>query len=102
MGTEVDVERGLVFDTSILVAQYALSGEGIALLDRQMFAADIEAGRLVAPLDAVLESGFGYYLTVLPEDLSDPAIARFRTWMIQRFGRPAEQRPALRAVQAAS
>lgn len=105
LGADVDVERGLVFDTSILVAQYALSGEGIALLDPQMFAADIEAGRLVAPLDAVLESGFGYYLTVLPEDLSDLAIARFRTWMIQRFGRPTEPRAALRAVpsvQAAS
>ncbi len=101
LGADVDVERGLVFDTSILAAQYALSGEGIALLDRQMFAADIDAGRLVAPIDAVLESGFGYYLTVLPEDLSDPAIAQFRTWMIHRFGRPADSRPTLRAVPSA-
>jgi DNA-binding transcriptional LysR family regulator len=99
IGASVDVERGLVFDTSILAAQYALSGEGIALLDREMFAADLEAGRLVAPFAAELESGAGYYLTVHPEDLADPAIAQFRTWMIQRFGRAAETRPALRVVK---
>lgn len=100
LGADIDVERGLVFDTSILAVQYALSGEGIALLDRQFFAADIEAGRLVAPFDAVLESGYGYYLMILPEDLADPAIAQFRTWMIQRFGRLVDSRGALRAAAA--
>ena len=85
-GLALDTERGLVFDTTALAAQYALSGEGVALLDTKMFAADIEAGRLVAPYDIVLEAGYGYYLTIHPEDLSDPAIARFRSWMVERFG----------------
>jgi len=96
LGCTVAVERGLVFDTAILAAQYALSGEGIALLDRQMFAADIEAGRLIAPFEPELESGAGYFLMVHPEDLADPAISQFRTWMIQRFG--GGTRPALRVV----
>jgi len=87
LGCQVDLQRGLVFDTAILAAQYALSGEGVALLDQQLFAADIEAGRLVPAFGRVLESGFGYYLTVSPEDLADPAIAAFRSWMIRRFGR---------------
>ncbi|WP_457848623.1 hypothetical protein, partial [Staphylococcus aureus] len=56
---------------------------------QQLFGADIAAGRLVRAFDRVLESGFGYYLTVSPEDLADPAIAQFRTWMIRRFGRDA-------------
>ena len=91
-GLDVDVERGLVFDTMVLAAQYALSGEGVALLDRHMFAADIAAGRLAAPFATVLEGGYGYYLAVHPEDLADPAVARFRSWMIQRFGVPAPAR----------
>ncbi len=95
-GITAEVERGLVFDTSALAAQYALSGEGVALLDPLLFAADLAAGRLVAPFDAVLESGYGYYLTVHPEDLSDPAIARFRAWMVERFG--LSPPPALRMV----
>ena len=91
-GLTVDVERGLVFDTMVLAAQYALSGEGVALLDRHMFAAELASGRLVAPFEAVLEGGYGYYLAVHPEDLSDPAIAQFRSWMIQRFGMPGPAR----------
>ncbi len=86
---KLDVERGLVFDTSALAAQYAMSGAGIALLDRHMFAADIAAGRLVAPFDAMLEGGFGYYIAIHPEDLADPAISLFRDWMIRRFGMAA-------------
>ncbi len=85
-GIATEIERGLVFDTSILAAQYALSGEGVALLDRHLFAADMAAGRLVPAFDAVQETGYGYFLTVHPEDLADPAISRFRTWMIGRFG----------------
>ena len=91
-GLAVDVERGLVFDTMALAAQYALSGEGVALLDRHLFAAELAAGRLVAPFEAVLEGGYGYYLAVHPEDLGDPAIAQFRSWMIQRFGMPGPVR----------
>ena len=91
-GLAVDVERGLVFDTMALAAQYALSGEGVALLDRHLFAAELAAGRLVTPFEAVLEGGYGYYLTVHPEDLGDPAIAQFRSWMIQRFGMPGPAR----------
>ncbi len=101
-GLRVDVERGLVFDTLILAAQYALSGEGVALLDRHMFAADLRAGRLVTPFDAVLEGGYGYYLTVHPEDLGDPAIAQFRSWMIQRFGMPAPARAVSLVSDAAA
>lgn len=102
MGLQVEVERGLVFDTTALAAQYALSGEGVALLDRRMFAAELEAGRLVAPLDMTLEAGYGYYLTIHPEDLADPAIAQFRGWMVQRFGSdaPPAAAPALRVVPA--
>jgi DNA-binding transcriptional LysR family regulator len=91
-GLSLETERGLVFDTAALAAQYALSGEGVALLDTRMFAADLEAGRLVAPYDVMLEAGYGYYLAIHPEDLADPAIARFRTWMVERFG--ADQLPA--------
>lgn len=104
-GLSIDVERGLVFDTAALAAQYALSGEGVALLDRQMFAPDIAQGRLVAPFDAMLEGGYGYYITVQPEDLADPAIAAFRAWMIQRFGvgttrgEPAADTPRLRMIE---
>jgi DNA-binding transcriptional LysR family regulator len=82
----VNVERGLVFDTAVLAVQYALSGEGIALLDTYLFDDYLRSGRLVKPFDYELDDGYGYYLITQPEALGDTAIALFRSWLIERFG----------------
>ncbi|MDP9013373.1 MAG: LysR substrate-binding domain-containing protein [Pseudomonadota bacterium] len=82
----LNVERGLVFDTAVLAVQYALSGEGIALVDTYLFGDYIRTGRLARPFEDSLDDGFGYYLTTHPEALSDTAIALFRSWLIERFG----------------
>lgn len=82
----LNIERGLVFDTAVLAVQYALSGEGIALVDNYLFGDYIRTGRLVRPFDISLDDGYGYYLITHPEALSDTAIALFRSWLIERFG----------------
>jgi DNA-binding transcriptional LysR family regulator len=82
-----NVERGLVFDTALLAVQYALSGEGIALIDNYLFGDYIRTGRLIKPFDNILDDGYGYYLITHPEGLSDTAIALFRSWLIERFGK---------------
>ncbi len=81
-----NVERGLVFDTALLAVQYALSGEGIALIDTYLFGDYIRTGRLITPFEDILDDGYGYYLITHPEGLSDTAIALFRSWLIERFG----------------
>jgi DNA-binding transcriptional LysR family regulator len=96
----VGVERGLVFDTAVLAAQYALGGQGVALLDPNLFAEEIRSGRLVMPFEATLDDGYGYYLTTHPEGLADTAIALFRSWLIERFGTRAAS-PAAPALQLA-
>ena len=93
-GLEVDTDRGLAFDTAISSVEFAMAGEGVALTDIDMFAADIAAGRLVAPYEAVIEDGYGYYVKFHPEDLGDPVIAQFRSWMVGRF--KAREAPAAR------
>jgi DNA-binding transcriptional LysR family regulator len=95
----VNVERGLVFDTALLAVQYALGGQGVALVDSQLFAEEIRAGRLVKPFAASLDDGYGYYLITHPEGLADTAIALFRSWLIERFGKRAAS--ADRPVQLA-
>ena len=84
--TGIDLERGLVFDTALMAVQYALDGSGLALIDPQLCQAEIEAGRLVCPFDAVLDDGFGYYLITHADDLGDAAISLLRNWLIQRLG----------------
>ncbi len=76
---------GLAFDTAIASAKYAMTSGGVMLGDVDMFAAEIAAGQLVMPYDAVLEDGYGYYLKLHADDLADPAIAVFRSWLIGRF-----------------
>ena len=86
--SSVNFERGLVFDTATLAVQYALSGEGRGAGGREsVCATEIRSGRLVRPFDATLDDGYGYYLITHPEALSDAAVALFRSWLIERFGR---------------
>jgi DNA-binding transcriptional LysR family regulator len=95
------MERGLVVDTAVLAAQYALSGQGIALLDTRLFAEELRAGQLVSPFDVTLDDGYGYYLIAHPEGLADTAIALFRSWLIERFGSGAAGTNGQPAVQLA-
>lgn len=91
----VNVERGLVFDTELMAVQYALSGEGLALVDVRLFHEHLEQKKLVQPFEHVLDDGFGYYLVTDAESLSDPSIAFFRSWLIELLARrphPTERR----------
>ena len=82
----VNVERGLVFDTALLAVQYVMGGQGVAIVDANLFAEEIRGGQLVRPFEATLDDGYGYYLITHPEGLGDTAIAHFRSWLIERFG----------------
>src|ERR1700683_5492010 len=66
----LSVDLGLVFDTAQLAVQYALSGEGLALADPELFQDEVKAGRLVRPFDISLDEGYGYYLTTPPQALT--------------------------------
>lgn len=90
-GLALETDRGLAFDTVISAVQFARSGAGVALADREMFAGELERGELVAPFETTFENGYGYYLKLHAEDLSDPVISAFRSWMIARFSDRAGQ-----------
>ena len=89
---DLAVDGGLVFDTAQLAVQYALAGDGLALVDPVLFEGDLAAGRLVAPFETRLASGYGYYLVTAPEDL-DEAVALFRSWLIRRFAAGSRPEP---------
>lgn len=85
-GLDLPSDGGLAFDTAMSAARYAMTSGGVVLADIDMFAEEIERGLLVMPYDgAAIEDGFGYYLKLHADDLSDPAISVFRSWLINRF-----------------
>ena len=92
-GLDIPADRGMALDSEALTVDWAMTGNGVILVDPDMFARPIAEGRLAIPFEATCESGFGYYLTVHPDDMADPAIALFRSFVIQRFARVHEGTP---------
>ncbi|SNB75349.1 LysR family transcriptional regulator, glycine cleavage system transcriptional activator [Arboricoccus pini] len=92
-GLALRTDSGLAFETATLAVQFAMGGLGVLLVDTDLFARELAEGRLVTPFAETYESGYGYYLTLHPEDMADPAIALFRSWMIERFARARRERP---------
>ena len=83
-GFDIGPRRGLAFDTEALSVQWAIAGGGVMLVDEGTWRADIASGRLFA-VGPTMETAYGYYLTFHPDDLHDPAIALFRSFLIGHF-----------------
>lgn len=77
--------RGLMFDSSLALAQAAAQGVGVALLPVKMFVRDLEEGRLVQPFDLEVPAG-GYWLTWLKSRRETGAMKAFRNWLLDQAG----------------
>ncbi len=74
--------RGMVFDTSLALAEAAVQGAGVALLPARLFARELQQGRLVQPF-AQTEIAIGaYWLTRLHSRTPGPAMQAFRDWLL--------------------
>ena len=80
-GTELDAPRGLRFSQTTLSLDAALAGQGIALASRFLVQRDLDAGRLVQPVEAPLEGGQDFY-ALLPRQGASNAAMRVRDWLL--------------------
>lgn len=94
VGGGVKAEAGLHFSDSGLAIAAALDGLGVALLSKPLVAAEIAAGRLVAPFDITLRRRFAYYIVTHEAVAAQPPIAAFRAWLLDEVSRD----PGLHAV----
>jgi LysR family glycine cleavage system transcriptional activator len=77
----VDATRGIRFSHTHMMLQATIDGRGVALGQGLLAADDVAAGRLVAPFDVVLPTGYAYYL-VYPTAAAERAkIRSFRSWI---------------------
>jgi LysR family transcriptional regulator of beta-lactamase len=83
-GLEAVNLRGPLFDSSLIMVQAALRGEGVALAPYGLFRRELESGQLVKPfaLDAELD---GYWLTRLKSKPQNAAMLAFRHWLLSSF-----------------
>ena len=78
----VDATRGVTFDNSIVAYQAAIDGLGVALGRNPLVAADLKAGRLVAPFDFKMPSDLAYYVVYPAEAIRRRKIKAFRDWLM--------------------
>ena len=74
------VARGPLFDSSWIMVQAALRGEGVALVPVAMFRRELETGSLVQPFATEVDLG-SYWLTRLMSRPATPAMSSFRDWI---------------------
>ena len=77
----IDSMRGPRFNQSSLVIEAAVNGRGVALAKRTLAAADLEAGRLVAPLQIATAVDFAYYLVHPKAKGRLPQVKAFISWI---------------------
>jgi LysR family transcriptional regulator of beta-lactamase len=83
-GVEPVTLRGPLFDSSLIMVQAALRGEGVALAPPAMFSREIQSGQLVQPFAIEVDVG-GYWLTRLKSRPSTPGMQAFRSWLLEAF-----------------
>lgn len=80
--TGVDGTRGPRFNQGILVIESAAAGRGVALAKQAIAAADLEAGRLVAPFaSGSTPIDFGYWLVWPKGRHLSPEVRAFIKWI---------------------
>jgi LysR family glycine cleavage system transcriptional activator len=77
----VDGQRGPRFNQSSLVIEAAVAGRGVALAKRTLAQADLDAGRLVAPLQIATAVDFAYYLVYPKGKGRLPQVKAFLSWI---------------------
>lgn len=75
-------ERGPRFSHTHIMLQAAVDGRGVALAQMLFAAEDIAEGRLVAPFELRLATGYAYYVVCLNAAADRPKIRAFRDWVI--------------------
>ncbi len=78
----VDGARGPRFNQSSLVIEAAVGGRGVALAKRTLAQADLDAGRLIAPLQIATAVDFAYYLVHPKTKGRMPQVKAFIAWIV--------------------
>ncbi len=89
-GLQVAYEKVLSFPHTHLCIEAALSGLGVALVERRMVVEDLATGRLVAPCGFI---PFADGLAVVPasERAASPAAQAFVAWITEELSQPAQR-----------
>ena len=82
---DVDAERGPRFNLDGMILQAAVEGQGLALIDQSLAAAEIAKGNLIRPFENCVggsgETGLCYYFVYPETRREDAKVVVFRDWL---------------------
>jgi LysR family glycine cleavage system transcriptional activator len=87
-------ESGQVFDDEHVLFAAAMSGQGIALVLRNLVEDELQKGLLVPVFDLTTGHGWGYYLVHRPEMADAAKITAFRNFIFQEAAEETKRRAA--------
>ena len=93
----VDGTRGPRFNQSSLVIAAAVGGRGVALAKRTLAQDDLDAGRLVAPLQSATAVDFAYFVVHPKAKGRLPQVKAFVNWVVAQA---AVHEEALRTIDS--
>ncbi|MEA2959462.1 MAG: LysR family transcriptional regulator, glycine cleavage system transcriptional activator [Alphaproteobacteria bacterium] len=83
--TGIDAYAGLKYQSSVMVHQAAIEGQGIAIAQKVLVDDDLRRRRLVQPFKLSCDRGdFTYYLIYPKNRLRNPSFRKFRSWLVEQ------------------
>lgn len=83
---DVDARSGMTYQSSAMAYAAAIEGQGFAIAQRFLVAADLDAGRLVTPFRQAVDMGdFTYYLLTPADRKESASMEVFRRWLLDQF-----------------
>ena len=79
--------RWSLLNDSISILMAAEQGEGIALTRWSLASREIEARRLVRPIDTVVKADWSHYFVAPPHYFDLPKVVAFREWLLEHSSR---------------
>ena len=86
-----NVNHGPIFSHSAMVVQAAVYGQGVALAQSILAQPEIDAGRLVVPVDHSLVSKNAFYIVCRENQADVGKIAAFRDWVLDTVAQEQEE-----------
>lgn len=76
--------RLMTFNQTGLAIDAAVSGQGFALANAALVAAELESGRLVRPFDQVLVDDLGFYVVAPKRPRHPELVGKMRDWLLSQ------------------
>ena len=87
------VIAGFGIDSYLLALEAACDGQGVAIVPDFLAEPDLAAGRLVKPIDWSVPQPARWYLVSRRDRADEPAIMRFRDWLLSEITRDSGMAP---------